>query len=173
MLSKIQSLFEDVDGFAKIIADIKLPETTFEVYTFNEGHFAIELIVIPRRQFKDCQEAFAAIFKKKLFDAKQWNDGEDYDSADEAWLIALREHWIPEYLLKRHMVALRKISGNQFIKRLTEDLETVKASREEAAIVLKRLANPEVLQIRKGSTYDHLFGISSEVYFNFEWNIVF
>ena len=68
MRNEIQELFDDVDLFARQIANVQLENLSFDEYEFSDkSAMQVDLVFIKKGQLDNVQEIFSAIFKKQLF----------------------------------------------------------------------------------------------------------
>lgn len=172
MLNSIKSLFDDPDRFAQFIAKTDLVKLTFEHYELLRNHMAIDLILSPKNQYQDIQEAFASLFCKELHNMHEWDITKQYAYDDKEWLMALKDIWIPENFLKYPGLQVEMENASSFIKSVELDFQNVHVPSETANDVLKKISkNPTVIRLQKRNVYDQYFGESEAYYFLYEWGI--
>ncbi|WP_243526931.1 hypothetical protein [Bacillus pseudomycoides] len=171
MNKEIQELFDDLNLFAKQIANVRLSNLSFDVYEFNDEYaMQVDLIFARKGQFDNIQEAFSALFKKELFDGEGWDISDEPDPSDEQWLTALKDFWINTYY-SRVCISIELANKDDFISRFKRDLASVNAPKQVVKELLIRLNHIETIQVQKGYVYDYTFGQSDSYYFLFEWGI--
>ncbi|WP_141904410.1 hypothetical protein [Lysinibacillus sp. Y5S-8] len=171
MKKDIQELLDDHTLFARQIANVRLSNLSFDVYEFRDNYvMQVDLIFAEKSQFDTIQEAFSAIFKKELFDGEEWRINDDPDPSDEQWITALEMGWINEYYPKKYSY-MELVNKDDFISRFKNELAYLNAQEAIVKELLTRLNNVEIIQIKKGYTYDYIFGKSDSHYFLFEWGI--
>ncbi|WP_255258837.1 hypothetical protein [Bacillus pseudomycoides] len=164
-------MFNERDLFAKLIAKARLSNLSFDVYSFRKYEIVVDLIFAEKSQFKNLQEAFAAIFKKELFEREEWDISDEPAPSDKQWIEALKNIWIHEYFLKYRGICLEYVNSENFINRFKVDLFDVDSPESIVKELLMKLNNIETIQVKKGHVYDQIFGQSESHYFLFEWGI--
>ncbi|MFC9539913.1 hypothetical protein ACFTQ7_08495 [Lysinibacillus sp. NPDC056959] len=168
---EIQDLLNDLNSFAKHIASVRLSNLSFDVYEFrDENVMQVDLIFAEKSQFENIQEAFSAIFKKELFDGEEWDINDEPNPSDEQWLTALEDGWINDYYPPKY-VCIELVNKDEFICRFKNELAYLNVTESIVKELLTRLNHIETIQIKKGYTYDYIFGQSESHYFLFEWGI--
>lgn len=168
---EIQDLLNNLNSFAKQIANVRLRNLSFDLYEFRDEYvMQVDLIFAEKCQFDNIQEAFSAIFKKELFDSEEWDVNDEPNPTDEQWLIALEDFWINDYFPKKY-VCIELVNKDEFIFRFKKELVYLNVTQSIVKELLTRLNNIETIQIKKGYTYDYIFGQSDSHYFLFEWGI--
>ncbi|WP_342545198.1 hypothetical protein [Lysinibacillus sp. FSL W7-1291] len=171
MKKDIQELLDDHNLFARQIANVRLSNLSFDVYEFRDNYvMQVDLIFAEKSQFDTIQEAFSAIFKKELFDGEEWEVNDDPDPSGEQWITALEMGWINEYYPPKYSY-MELVNKDDFISRFKNELAYLNAQESIVKELLTRLNNVEIIQIKKGHTYDYIFGKSDSHYFLFEWGI--
>ncbi|MEC2074830.1 hypothetical protein [Metabacillus fastidiosus] len=171
MKKEIQELFGDFNLFAKQIANVRLSNSSFDIYEFRDKSvMQVDLIFAEKEQFDNIQKAFSAIFKKELFDGEEWDISDEPDPSDEQWIAALKNIWINEYY-SRKSIYIELVAKDDFTNRFKKDLADVNAPKSVIKELLIRLNYMEAVQVRKGHVYDCIFGRSDSHYFLFEWGI--
>lgn len=170
MRNEIQELFDDVDLFARQIANVQLENLSFDEYEFSDkSAMQVDLVFIKKGQLDNVQEIFSAIFKKQLFDGEEWDTSDEPDSSDEQWLTALKNFWINDYYPRKYVCI--ELVKDDFISKFKRDLADVNVSESVVKELLVRLSHIETIQILKGHVYECIFGRSDSYYFLFEWGI--
>lgn len=172
MINKeIQKLLDNHNSFARQIANVRLSNLSFDVYEFRDKYvMQVDLIFAEKSQFDHIQEAFSAIFKKELFDGEEWDINDDPDPSDEQWIKALADGWINEYYPKKY-ICLELVNKDEFRWRFKNELAYLNATELIVKELFTRLNHIEAIQLKKGYTYDYIFGQSDSHYFLFEWGI--
>ncbi|MFI8709467.1 hypothetical protein ACIGHG_20920 [Bacillus sp. NPDC077411] len=171
MNKEIQELFDDLNLFARQIANVRLSNLLFDVYEFKDEYaMQVDLIFARKGQFNNIQEAFSALFKKELFDGEEWDISDEPDPSDEQWITALKDIWINAYYT-RVCACIELVNKDDFVSRFKRDLADVNAPESVVKELLIRLNHIETIQVQKGYIYDYIFGQSDNHYFLFEWGI--
>ncbi|MEN1938246.1 hypothetical protein AAIE21_22390 [Paenibacillus sp. 102] len=171
MNKEIQELFDDLNLFAKQIANVRLLNLSFDVYEFRDEYaMQVDLIFARKGQFDNIQEAFSALFKKELFDGEEWDISDEPAPLDERWLTALKDFWITTSY-SRVCSSIELVNNDDFISRFKKDLASVNVPEQVVKEFLVRLNHIETIQVQKGYVYDHIFGQSDSHYFLFESGI--
>ncbi|MGG0727724.1 hypothetical protein [Bacillus paramycoides] len=171
MNKEIQELFDDLNLFARQIANVRLSNLLFDVYDFRDEYaMQVDLTFARKGQFDNIQEAFSALFKKELFDGEEWDISDEPDPSDEQWLTALKDVWINTYY-SRVCISIEPVNKDDFISRFKRDLANVNAPEQVIKELLISLSHIETIQVQKGYFYDCIFGQSDSYYFLYGWGI--
>lgn len=171
MVEEIQELFANKSSFATIIAQTMIEDLEFEVYTFTRSALSVDIIITPKKQFIDLKAAFSALFKKELFESEEWPLNDESTFFNEEAQRALKKFWIEAYFPTFNKENVKSISADPFFSRLRSDLRAVQVSEITIEKFIKKLANPEIIQIQSDHLSVKLFGQSDRHYFFFDYGI--
>ncbi|MFJ3390708.1 hypothetical protein [Lysinibacillus sp. NPDC086135] len=170
IFKEIQDLLDDLNSFARQIANVRLSNLLFDGYEFRDEYvMQVDLIFAEKSQFDNIQEAFSAIFKKELFDGEEWDINDEPNPSDEQWITML-EKWVNTYYPKEN-ICIESMNTDDFLGRFKNELSYLNAPESIIKKLLTRLNHIEIIQVKKGHVYDYIFGQSESHYFLFEWGI--
>lgn len=171
LCEEIRGLFEDINYFAVISADVDISNFSFTSRDYYKYPLGSDILYSDIEQFEDIKQAFAALFIKYIYDAYEWNDTATDAITKEEWERSIKEHFIPNVFYPTQYVKLKfePIEVESFISDLDFYQVGGGALEQESKEIIDKLADAKVIVISETHTTKKLFGITENLVFLCEY----
>lgn len=171
MISDIRQLLNDKDKLAQLMAHTKLMNLSLGFYEVKDGIQISCAITADKKQLSSREAAFAALFKRLLFEDYEWEIDTEPLTSDERWVELFKDMWIDEYFSETEKLPFTPADSALVIDYMTYDLTEGNEPDAKAIAFLKDANNVAAILVKTGYISRLFFGETDCYYFLYDYDL--